>query len=91
MWKSCWILLSLLHAGSQDMMALHLWRLMAVHARILLSYPLCWAKSRQIRNQFSSLPTCQQISYIQFGSCLALTAADPKGATRRWEQPLSGL
>lgn len=28
---------------------------------------------------------------LQFGSCLALTAADPKGATRRWEQPLSGL
>lgn len=48
------------------------------------------AKSRQIRNHFSSLPTCQQ-NLLQFGSCLALTAAHPKGATRRWEQPPSGL
>lgn len=52
--------------------------------------PTLLAKSRHVHNQFSSLPTCQQISY-EFGSCLALTAADPKGATRRWEQPPSNL
>lgn len=52
--------------------------------------PTLLAKTRHVHNQFSSLPTCQQISY-KFGSCLALTAADPKGATRRWEQPPSNL
>lgn len=54
-----------LHAGSRDTMAIHLWRLKEVPAQNTTIISTLLAKRRQIRNQFSSLPTCK-ISYLLY-------------------------